>query len=201
MKKQKQLFGIFILLISLIVVIIVSPSEKTLGNIVKLVYLHLAIAWTGLLFFAISAIFGLSEIISQKTFWRYSLATQRTALLLWILYIISSFIVAYLAWGGMNWGEPRLRIGFMILSLAIAASLLTLAFEKPKAIGAINFALGVIVWGFWATRFNVLHPASPVWRSNSLAIKTSALFILILTLAIAALFSATILPNPKEKIR
>lgn len=198
MKSQKQLIGILILLISLVVVTVLSPSEKTLGNLVKLVYLHLAIAWTGLLFFAFSALFGFTEIVYKKTFWRYSLATQRTALLLWVLYLISSFIVAYLAWGGMNWGEPRLRIGLIILSLAIAASLLTFSFEKPKTIGAINLALGLAVWGFWATRFNILHPANPVWRSNSLAIKIYALLILLLTLAIATLFSVIILPNQKK---
>lgn len=181
--------GIAALALVTAVLIWLSPSEKTLGYIVKLVYLHLAVAWTGLLFFAIAGFLGLIGVFAKGGWTRWSLASQRTALLLWAIYLVSSFLVAYLAWGGINWGEPRLRIGLTVLWLALVTVVLTLAFEAPRLAGLINFVLAVSVWSLWATRFDVLHPASPVWRSNSSEVKIYSALILATVFATAALIA------------
>ena len=96
-------------LAALAILFILSPSEKTLGDVVKLVYLHGALVRTGLLAFSIAGILGAIALASGRS-WaiEWGRAVGHAALIVWVLYAVSSMVVTYLAWGvAIAWGEPR----------------------------------------------------------------------------------------------
>ncbi|MDH7489962.1 MAG: hypothetical protein QHH80_10700, partial [Anaerolineae bacterium] len=98
-------------LIALAALLILSPSEKTLGDVVKLVYLHGALVRTGLLAFTAAGALGLAALLAHSDrVARWGEAVGHTALVVWTAYVLSSMVVTYLAWGvAIAWGEPRVR--------------------------------------------------------------------------------------------
>ena len=52
-----------------ITILILSPAERTLGNGIKPVYLHVSLTWTGMVFFLISAIFGIVVFFSESNWY------------------------------------------------------------------------------------------------------------------------------------
>jgi hypothetical protein len=111
-----------ICLTSLLVLLILAvPAEKTLGNIIKIVFLHAALVQTGLLLFACAALLGLWYFFQKKKkILKYCEAVQETTVIVWVLYAFSSMWVTFLAWGKLvAWDEPRVRSSALILFFAI----------------------------------------------------------------------------------
>ncbi len=169
--KKQVFFLIVFLLLALILTLYFSPEEKTLGSLVKLVYLHAGLAFSALLFFLFVLVFSvLPLIVKNRLVFLKSLSF--TALALWLAYLLSSLLVAYLAWGNVNWSEPRLRIAWEIVFLASLFFYLAFLFEeKGKTPFYFYLLFGLVPLLLWLTRYSVLHPNNPVGRSPSLTIK------------------------------
>lgn len=161
-------FGI---IAALALTIYFSPEEKVLGSLVKLVYLHAGLAFTALLFYLFVLIFSIVPLwVKDRIAFLKSLSF--TALIFWVAYLLSSLLVAYLAWGNVNWSEPRLRIAWEIIFAAVLFLYLAFIFEeKGKTSLIFYFLFGLVPISLWLTRYSVLHPNNPVGRSPSLAIK------------------------------
>lgn len=169
--KPKVVFLMAGVILALVLTVYFSPQEKTLGSLVKLVYLHAGLAYSALLFFLFVLIFSVIPLEVRN---RLSLlkSLSFTALIFWLAYLFSSLLVAYLAWGNVNWSEPRLRIALEIIFAASLFFYLSFLFEeKGNASLYFYFLFGLVPILLWLTRYSVLHPNNPVGRSTSLAIK------------------------------
>ncbi len=176
-----------LLILLLLVLLLLSPAEAELNWVVKLVYLHVGLVWSALLFYAASVLLGAATFFTKRTslaFWTESFIL--TALVFWILYFVSSLLVAYLAWGGINWAEPRLRIAVEVMvAVAVLIALALIGEERVKRALCYGLA-GLAAWGLWLTRTSMLHPEQPIRRSPSLTIKVFAgsIFLDVLLLAV-----------------
>lgn len=175
------------LIMLLLVLLLLSPSEAELSWIFKLVYLHVGLIWAALLFYAVSVFMSLATFYTKQTslaFWTKS--TILTALVFWILYFTFSLVVAYLAWGGINRNEPRLRIAVEVMvAVAVLIALAFMAEARVKRTWYYGLA-SLAAWGLWLTRTSVLYPEQLIRRSPSLALKVFAgsIFLNVLLLAV-----------------
>jgi hypothetical protein len=158
-------------------VALLGPAEKSLGEHVRVVYLHGAWVWTSLVGFATAALAGLLALMSQrKLFYAWSQALGRTGLLFWITYLPLSLWAMQSNWNGLFLAEPRWR-----LALAFAAGGLLLQVGMAiTALGNIIFAV-VMFYKFGGVE-NVMHPGSPIWESGIPNIQLFFASLLVLTL-------------------
>jgi heme/copper-type cytochrome/quinol oxidase subunit 4 len=170
--KISPLFLFIILLVIIFGVSTFGPAERTLGENVRLVYLHGAWVWTSLFGFVASAAIGLAGfILNRETLHRWSIALGRSGLVFWLTYLPLSLWTMQLNWNGLFLDEPRWRVAIdfaiagILIQVAIAiiqrahwGSLINIAF-----ISALAFAL--------VQTDQVMHPNSPIASSGSVSIQ------------------------------
>ena len=176
--------------LAIILVTAFAPLERTLGARARLVYLHGAWVWAALFFFLLSGILGLAGITARSfRLQSWSKGLGRTALLLWLSFLPMSLYVMQANWNGLFLAEPRFRIS---LNLALAALLLQIGltfiplYWAALVNGLFAGVMFVTVSGFQ----NVMHPDSPVLRSDSSNIKFFFFLLLALVLLDAGVITA-----------
>ncbi|MCL5046486.1 MAG: hypothetical protein M1598_06835 [Actinobacteria bacterium] len=148
-----------------------SPSEKTLGDQIKLVFLHGALTWVGMLLYTIAGLTGLIYLGTRAESWyQWARAFYRTALLTWGAVIGMGYISMTVIWGGFQ-GEPRfiMMIGFWVLAWAIYY--LAGVLETPRAAAALYAAAAIVLWTARISTGRLFHPQNPIGESNLTAIK------------------------------
>jgi len=177
--------GITIAVIALVTAF--GPTERTLGENLRLVILHGAWVWTGKFVFAAAALAGLVGLFLARSVWpRWSLVLGRTGLLFWLTYLPMSLIVQMQNWGGIFWDEPRWRIPFTFGVVGLLLQLGLWIMNQPRLTCLANLAFGVVLWAQLGGITNVLHPDSPVFGSESTSIPLFFILLTVLTLLAAA---------------
>ncbi len=160
-------------LAALVILLVLSPAEQTLGQVVKLVYLHGALVRTGLLAFTAAGVLGAIALLTKRP-WAvgWSRAVGDSALVIWVIYVLSSMLVTYLAWGvAIAWGEPRVRASGQILLAAVAFWGVSLLLRDWRIRAGLNALLGGLAWFSVSSAGVVIHPVDPIGGSASTAIK------------------------------
>ncbi len=163
-----------------------APPEESLGSGLRLILLHGAWVWAGLVTFAVSAAAGLAALVWGKPgLHAWSRAFGLTGLGFWLTYLPMSLWVMQVGWGGLFFDEPRWRIPF---TFAIAGALLQVGLfllEDARLASLGNLLFGAALWARLLSAGTVLHPDSPVGQSGSLAIRLSFGVLLALALALS----------------
>ncbi len=171
-----------------------APSEAQLGQVIKLIYVHGALVWTGLLAFSLAGCLGVIALLLHYVvrgragvWYRGSRAAGRAALIVWVIYSISAMLVTGLTWGQwIAWNEPRVRATAMILLAAAAAAMMVRLVDQREFTALVNIALGVAPW-LVVTRVEAIrHPVNPIGGSGSAAMQGYYLLILLTVAALAA---------------
>ena len=197
--RLKVLIATLTLLTVALLLIRLSPSEETLGNLVKLIYFHGAVVYTAFFSFMIAGILGAIYLIrSRPTLYRWILAYQKTAVLYWLVYFLSSIVLTYLAWGGVGWMEPRFQLAIRILVLISTVFLITLWVDRPKIIALLNLVLFLTVFFLTSRVGRIFHPSNPIGRSNSSSMKVYAVLILLIFM-VTSLGTAYLMLSPQDR--
>lgn len=190
-KKRKQaLLAIFGLILLAITLALVAPEEETLGSIIKLIYIHAATTWVGLLMFAISGVLALLFFVgrkSQANILSWSSASQLTATIFWMGHVTLGSVAAYLSWGPGWWVEPRLRVALFILVLSFTAFQVRKTINSKAQAALLNLSLPVAAFGFLAATGKLVHPDNAFAKSDSAEIKLFAGLITVVFLAVSYL--------------
>jgi hypothetical protein len=152
-----------------LILLLLLPPEQMLGHIIKVVFLHGALVQTGLLTFAAAGIVGLGYLVFRReTLYLWCLAAQKTGVVVWSLYILSSIVVTYLAWGiPVAWNEPRVRISAIIWFTCLAFLLLGRLAQQHVFTAIINIVMAVAAWMLVKSAGILRHPFDPIGTSNS----------------------------------
>src|SRR5574341_1428138 len=87
------------LAVILAVLLWLSPAERTLGQVVKLVYLHGALVRTATLLFAISLPVNVGALIVGRGAWLvWGKALVWTAVIVWLAHALFSIVTTYATW-------------------------------------------------------------------------------------------------------
>jgi len=174
-----------------------APAEASLGQVVKLIYVHGALVWTGLLTFSLAGLLGLVALFLRyilpgarqraATWYRGSRAAGLGALIVWIVYSLSAMLVTGLTWGQwIAWNEPRVRATAMILLAAAAAAVVVRLVGQRDFTALVNVALGIVPWVAVSRVEAIRHPVNPIGGSGSTSIQGFYLLIVLTVAGLAA---------------
>lgn len=172
---RKYLSPPWLLLLSLLIIlglVFIGPAERTLGTNVRLVYLHGAWVWSALLSFSAAAVLGVVGLIRRSAdTQRWSLSIGRVGTFLWLTYLPISMWTMQVNWNGLFLQEPRMRlaIDFALIGLLLQTAIFVL--DRPAEGSLLNIAFaGSLGWSLMRTE-QIMHPPSPIFSSDVLAIK------------------------------
>jgi hypothetical protein len=170
----------------LVVGVVLAPAEARLGNLVKLVYVHGALVWAGLLTFSVAGALGLVALVVRRPVWYHGTrAAGATALVVWIVYAISAMVVTGLAWGQVvAWNEPRVQASGLILVAAVVLAVVVRLVNQRDFTALVNLVMGIVPWLVVRRAEVIRHPVDPIGGSGSAAIQG---FYLLIVLAVAGL--------------
>jgi hypothetical protein len=176
-------FGLFGLLA---VCAMLAPAEAQLGQLIKLIYVHGALVMVGLVTFLVAGALGLVALVVRRRVW-YSgtWAAGLAALMVWIVYILSSMAVTGLTWGQViAWDEPRVRASALILLAAIVLAVVTRLVGHRDFTAMVNAVMGIVPWILVRRAEAIRHPLDPIGGSQSARIQV---FFVLIVLAVAGL--------------
>lgn len=156
-------------LVGLAVALWLIPPEQTLGAVIKVIFLHGALVRVALLAFAAAGALSLGYLLTRRAAWYvWAMAVQKGAVLLWIIYALTSNISTWLSWGEwIAWDEPRVRASVHVLWFSIACLLLAVWIGHRVFAAIINLIVTGVTWMLIRSATIIRHPFDPIGMSGS----------------------------------
>jgi hypothetical protein len=173
------LIGLCVVLAALVLWAI--PAEKTIGQVIKIVYLHGALSRAGMLGFLAAGVFGLAYLIRPKrALGQWSRASLISGWAFWAAHFLVSMPATRLTWGPwVAWGEPRVTMTLQVLAAGLLVILVTWLLKDLRFAAAANL-LFAIAFAMLAARTGVLrHPLDPIGSSPSTMLRLFYLALLV----------------------
>jgi hypothetical protein len=149
------------------VVLWVSPAERTLGLGIKPVYLHVSLTWTGMLLLFLSGLIGIAVGVSAnenlaswlKTIFSLAIGFYSVGFLI-------SMAASFINWGGIPFREPKVLTALNILVVSGVIWVLNRWIHRNRIIGLLSLIpILFMIWTVGGSRM-VLHPDNPVNSSS-----------------------------------
>ena len=178
--KRNLVISLVFLLFLAVAIATLTPLEKTLGGNLRLVYLHGAWVWTGIITFSISGITALAALLTRNNFLHnLSRSSGWSGMCFWLTYLPMSLAVMKINWNGFFFDEPRWKIPFTFAVIGLLLQVGLYLVNSKWITSLANFIYGSALIYNLMNMDSVLHPGSPVFSSESSEIKL--VFILLLT--------------------
>jgi hypothetical protein len=168
-----------------------APAERTLGDIVKLVYLHGALLRTAVLLFAISLPVNLVVMATNSSSWAsWGIALGWVAAGVWWLHALFGPIPTYATWGiAVAWYEPRTRFTFILAGLALVVIVVEQLVRHTRFGAAVLAMLAGLALYLVPQLDLVQHPLDPIGSSSSGAIRAFYAALLLASAAIGGVLT------------
>jgi hypothetical protein len=166
-RRFRLWIGLCIVLAAL--VLLLMPAEKTIGQVIKIVYLHGALSRAGMLGFILAGVLGSAYLIRpRQVLGQWSRALLISGWAFWTANFLVSMPATRLTWGPwIAWGEPRVTMTLQVIAAGLLVILVTGLLKDMRFAAAANllFAIAFVVL---AARTGVLrHPLDPIGSSPS----------------------------------
>src|SRR5512147_1680191 len=117
--RPKLIVPSLLLLIMLIVITaFAAPLDKTLGDKVRMVYVHGAIIRVVMAILVIAGGLGVAYlVVRRESIFDWAAATFSGGLALWFVYLGTSVVTTLQSWGGIAWFEPRWTVTLQMSGL------------------------------------------------------------------------------------
>jgi hypothetical protein len=179
------------LLALLAALLILSPAEAQLGNLIKVIYLHGALARVGLYALMLAALPALAYLIRpQPALLRWSNAIQVAGMVVFVVHFALSVIPTHATWGvWIAFDEPRTRMTLQIVGVGLLVIVVRRLIDDHRFSAVANLLLGAAVL-LLNLRTGVLrHPLNPIGESTSSAIQLYYAGILLTCAALTGLLA------------
>lgn len=179
------------LLALLAVLLILSPAEQQLGNLIKVIYLHGALARVGLYALMLAGLLGLAYLIRPlPALLRWSNAVQVAGMIVFVVHFALSVIPTHETWGmWIAFDEPRTRMSLQIIGVGLLVIVVRRLLDDRRFSAVANLLLGGAVL-LLNLRTGVLrHPLNPIGESSSSAIQLFYAGILLTCAALTGLLA------------
>jgi heme exporter protein C len=157
-----------LLMAALWAILLLAPTEQTMGHAQRIVYVHVAVAWLGLAGFLVMAGSGVVYLLRRDLTWdQWFQTTGELGWLCCTLTLVTGSLWAHAAWGTWWTWDPRLTTSFIMWAIYSGILIVRAGLEDPHQrarIGAVLAILGLldIPLVVMATRwFRGIHPVSP----------------------------------------
>jgi heme exporter protein C len=157
-----------LMLTAILAIFLLAPTEETMGDVQRILYVHVASAWCALATFLVAAVAGVLYLMRREL--GYDHWAQAAGELSWLgcgLTLVTGSLWARAAWGVWWTWDPRLTSTFVLWTIASAYLLVRSGVDDPHRrarAGAVLAVLGaldvplVVVAARW---FRGVHPAAP----------------------------------------
>ena len=178
---------------------ILGPKDPSLGNNVRIVYLHGAWELTAETALGISAAAGLLGILFRRErMHRWSAALGYTGLFFWITSLPLSLWAMQTNWNGLFLSEPRFRVAviFCVAGVLLQLGLTLLARPVFTSLFNVLFFAGLRI--ALSRAAYVMHPSpSPIFSSGSLSLQVFFIIVVLLTMSSAYFMARWLLQKQK----
>jgi heme exporter protein C len=143
-----------------------APLERTMGQVQRVFYFHVATAWVGMLGFLVAAVVGVIYLIRKER--RYDivgLAAVEISLVFFFITIVSGSIWARPSWGTWWTWDPRLTTATIVELVYAAYLMLRSGIEDPDRrarFGAVYAILGFLSVPLTFASIRLLRTIHPV---------------------------------------
>ena len=155
-----------IIVLVAIVVVAVSPEEKSIAAGIKPVYVHVSLTWTAMLLFFATGLFSIYNLFSnsEKVIkWLQNIFL--VALAFHFAGLIMSIVSSYVNWGGVRIGEARYQTVIYILIFGGIAWLMMKLIKIPRISSIFGLVPAIIlIWSSSNGQIG-LHPNDPVMNA------------------------------------
>jgi heme exporter protein C len=159
---------IFALVVALPMIFWYAPVEQTMGDVQRIVYLHVSVAWCGLAGCVAMGMCGIAYLLRRDIVWdHWSQAAGEIGWLGATLTLLTGSLWAHEAWGVWWTWEPRLTFSLVLWLIYAGVFLIRNSVEdthRRARIGAVLAVLGAAdaPLVYMATRwFRGVHPVAP----------------------------------------
>ena len=157
-----------LVLASVLMIFFVAPTEATMGDVQRIVYLHVSVAWCGLAGCLVMGFCGAMYLVRRRLEWDFwSQAAGEIGWLCTTLTLITGSAWAHEAWGTWWTWEPRLTSSLVLWIIYAGVMLVRSSIDDPHRrarIGGVVALVGVsdVPLVLMATRwFRGVHPVTP----------------------------------------
>lgn len=160
-----------LLLIFIVGIVWISPAEQSLGNKIKVIYVHVALTWTGILGFTLMGLAGVGIAVQQSP--QLGNMTQRLGWLAWGFYLAGHLISLWameLTWGSIYWEEPKTIMALLVVGIGLVGFAIIDSLNTLRSKGIAYASLAIIVHLTREVPL-VLHPADAIRASTSESIQ------------------------------
>ncbi len=170
------------------VILALMPSEKTIGQVIKIVYLHGALSRAGMIGFWAAAVAGALFLIRPRAaFSNWSQALLLSGWAYWTAHFLVSIPATRLTWGPwVAWGEPRVTMTLQVMAAGLIVSAVSRLLAHACFAAAANLLLGLAVLLLVAQTGVLRHPLDPIGTSPSTTLRL--VYLLLLLPIIAGMF-------------
>ena len=156
------------------------PPEKTIGQVIKLVYLHGALSRAGMIGFWAAGLLAAAYLIRPGAArLRWSQALLLSGWSYWTAHFLVSIPATRLTWGPwVAWGEPRVTMTLQLIAAGFIIIAVARLLDHARFTAVANLLLAVAVL-FLVERTGVLrHPLDPIGESPSTTLRLIYLLLL-----------------------
>jgi hypothetical protein len=164
-----------------------GPRVQSLGDNVRIVYLHAAWVFTAEAALALSAAAGLLGILFRReNLQRWSIAMGYTGLFFWVTDLPLSLWAMQSNWNGLFLAEPRFRVAviFSVTGVLLQLGLMLLARPVFTSFFNVLFLAGLRI-ALSRTAYVLHPPPSPTFSSGNLSLQVFFVIVVLLTMAAA----------------
>jgi heme exporter protein C len=123
-----------------------APPDTLQGYLTRILPIHVGSSWLAYLSFGLTAIFGLTYLITRKTHWdRLSLASTEIGVVFIVLSLFSGALWGRPAWGTYwEWGDARLTTTALMLMVYVGMLMVRGMIEDPSRRARVSAVIGVV---------------------------------------------------------
>ncbi len=187
-RKRSRTLSV-ILLACLVLLLWLAPAERTLGQKIKLIYLHGALVRTAMALLAISFPLNVIALVRSHPRWlNWGKAFFGAAAIIWLMHTLFSMVTTRVTWGvWIAWFEPRTRFTFILASALIIAVVTTYVISDDRFTAFVFAVLAGTTLALLPQLGVIQHPLNPIGTSPSAQIKEFYVAILLVSLALGGL--------------
>jgi hypothetical protein len=174
-----SLIGLCVVLAGL--VLWAMPAEKTIGQVIKIVYLHGALSRAGMLGFTAAGVLGLAYLIRPlRALGQWSRALLISGWAFWAAHFLVSMPATRLTWGPwVAWGEPRVTMTLQVLAAGLLVILVSWLLKDLRFAAAANLLFAIAFVVLAALTGVLRHPLDPIGSSPSTLLRLAYLALLV----------------------
>lgn len=145
-----------------------APMEQSMGQVQRILYIHVSVAWLGLLGFATMGVCAMGYLYRHNLAWDHgSQAANEVGWLCSSLTLLTGSFWAHAAWGTWWTWDPRLTTSFVLWTLYSGCLIVRGSLPESHQTARITSTLAILglldlPLVIMATRwFRGIHPVSP----------------------------------------